>query len=86
MTLHLTNDHAIADAVERDLEDADRLTHILGIVTSALDAMIPEAADLRHPDCRWQPDDLLEVLQDQAKSIRWELDRVTRGMLVLDPA
>lgn len=80
---HIATRDRIADAVDRDLADAKRLERIQRLVTKLLDQMAKDAADLSHPDCRWQPDDLIEVLVDQAKSIRWELNRVTRGAVVL---
>lgn len=84
MVLHLTHPDAVTLAVERDIRDKQRLQYIHSLVTKLLDDLIPQAADLAHPDVRWQPDDLIEVLTDQAKSIAWELNRVSLGPVVVE--
>lgn len=74
---------AVDRAIDRDLIDSERLKHFEHLVDAMLDALIPDAHDMSHPRARWHPTDLVDVLQGQARSIRWELDRL-RGPLVLD--
>ena len=81
----ITNyDVAIRDAVDRDLADAERLTHIQQIVTTALDALAHDCGPLRHPDAEWNPDDLLEMLSEAAIDVGHELARVSSGPVVLE--
>lgn len=74
----------VRDAIDRDLRDQERLAHIDALVAELLDALIPDMHDLEHPDARWHPADLVDVLQDQRKSLKWELQRVSRGPVVID--
>lgn len=76
----------ITDAIDRDLDDAERIEHLLSIVTNALDAVIADIPDFKHPDIRYQPVDLMDALLDAAKSLRWEQQRVSRGPVVLGDA
>jgi hypothetical protein len=75
---------AITRAVDRDLVDAERLERFHDLVANLLDAVLPDAHDMSHPDARWHPDDLVDVLQGQLKSIRWEQNRLRTGPLVLE--
>lgn len=80
---HIATPDRITDAVDRDLDDAERIDHLLTLVTNLMDAVIEDIADFRHPDIRYQPVDLMDALLDAAKSLRWEQQRVTRGPVVL---
>jgi hypothetical protein len=77
-------DAALHAAIDRDLRDAERLSHIAGLVTGWLDQLIPEleAGAIEHPRSRWHPEDLVDVLQDQLRSIRWEQGNLTGPVVV----
>lgn len=74
---------ALERAIDRDIRDTEKLTHIRALVTQWLDALAPDAADAEHPDARWHPEDLLVDLMGHRKNIEGELERL-RGPVVLD--
>lgn len=74
---------ALTDAIDRDMRDQERLAHIADLVTNLLDALIPDAEALEHPDARWCPGDLIDSLQGELTSIRHELARVSSGPVVI---
>ena len=76
-------ERALMDAIDRDLRDAERLEHIIGLTSTLLDALIPDMDPLEHPDIRWHPGDLADALADQLKSMRHELGRVRSLSVVL---
>lgn len=75
----------LGNAIDRDLRDRERLEHINQLVANLLDALIHDMGALEHPDARWCPDDLVDVLLGQRKSIGFELQRVSRGQTVIGP-
>jgi hypothetical protein len=78
------NDYRVQDAELRDERDAERLAKCGEICVLGLDALIPIMGRLEHPDARWSPDDLAQVLQEQLENIQHELKRVTTGPVCLD--
>ena len=77
-------DAALNEAIDRDLDEQQRLTYLADLVAGWLDALIPELGELRHPDARWSPGDLADDLRAHADSIRRELHRVSHGPIVMD--
>lgn len=78
------HDVCLSLAIDRDIEERERLDHFRDMVARWLDELAPELADLRHPDIRWQPDDLAEALRDQLKSVNWERARLSGGAVIVE--
>ena len=78
------NDWRVHQAVLRDERDNERLAACAELCANSLDAMVPLMGRLENPECRWSPDDLVTVLQEQLENIRHEQRRVTTGPVVLD--
>ena len=74
---------ALERAIDRDIRDEERLTHIAALVAGWLDALAPDAHDMEHPDAKWHPEDLLVDLMGHSKNIEGELERL-KGPVVLD--
>lgn len=81
----MTNyDAALSEAIDRDLDDQERLEHLADLVAGWLDALVPELGEIRHPDASWHPGDLADDLRAHADSIKRELYRVSHGPVVMD--
>lgn len=78
-----TNDDRELRAIQRNEDDAALLRSCAEIVQTAQDELISHLHPLRHPDRRWSPEDLMQVLSEQMIDIRSEQERL-RGPLVLD--
>lgn len=75
---------AIERAIDRDIDDLERLEHCKAVVLRAIDAIVADSTSpLRHPKARWHPDDLYEVLKGQLMNIDGELEHY-KGPPVLD--
>ena len=74
---------ALERAIDRDIRDEERLTHLANLVAGWLDQLIPDLAPLEHPEHRWHPGDLVDDLQGHLKSIRAEQMRM-RGPVYVD--
>jgi hypothetical protein len=74
----------IITASTRDERDKGKLLVLADTVARTMDDIIPYLAPLEHPDARWRPDDLMQVLQDELANIRHELRRCCTGPIVLD--
>lgn len=72
------------DALDRDEDDRDHLDRLRALVSGWLDQLIPELHPLRHPDARWQPAELVDVLEGVLKDISGERYRVSHGPVMLD--
>jgi hypothetical protein len=77
-------DIALAEAIDRDLSESERLRHMSKIVAEALDALAPDCVPLQHPDAMWHPETLLNALTEAAAAIRLELHRCTTKCVVLE--
>jgi hypothetical protein len=75
-------DAALHAAIDRDLRDAERLSHIAGLIGGWLDQLIPDMHDMEHPQARWHPGDLVDVLNGQLNSIRGEQARLGGPIVV----
>jgi hypothetical protein len=74
---------AVDAATERDIADLDRLEKLEAILNNAIRA-VRAVEPLRHPERRWDGEDLLAVLKNELLNARGERHRVN-GPLVLDP-
>ena len=80
--LHDNYDARLDAAIDRDLRDAERLDFIANLVANMLDALIPDAHDLEHPNARWNPDDLIVDLRSHAKNIAFERQRLAGPVVI----
>lgn len=75
---------ALERAIDRDIDDLERLEHCKAVVLRAIDAIAPDSTSpLRHPKARWHPGELLDELQGQLLNIQGELEHY-KGPPVLD--
>lgn len=70
---------ALERAIDRDIRDEERLTHIAALVANWLDALAPDAGDMESPRAKWHPEDLIVDLLGHATSIAAELERLRSG-------
>lgn len=77
-------DAALTAAIDRDLRDAERLAHLLNLVTNLMDAIIEDIHDFEHPNIRYQPVDLMDTLLDAAAALRSEQRNLTGPVVVED--
>ena len=75
---------ALERAIDRDIRDEERLTHIHALVTGWLDALAPDSSDMEGPAAKWHPEDLIVDLQAHASNIAGELERLRSGPPVID--
>ena len=72
-----------ADAIDRDLRDAERLDAIEQIIVATVVMLGPDAFDLEHPCRRFSPLDLLADLASTWGDIQRERENY-KGALVIE--
>jgi len=78
-----TYDSAENRAIDRDIHDAAHLAALDALVCRWLDQLAPHAYPLGNPKIKWMPGDLVDVLREQLKNIRWEMEQL-KGPLVIE--
>lgn len=74
---------ALERAIDRDIDDGERLAWIADRVLCWLDELAPELyAPLQHPRRRWSPADLAEALREQLCNIREEQENLKGAVFV----
>lgn len=77
---------AEANAIQRDLRDAHRLSAVQCVIGTTLDAMVPIAGEaLEHPYAEFSIDSVVSQLHEWLDDIRLELERL-RGPTVIEEA
>jgi len=72
-----------ADAIDRDMRDAERLDAIEQIIVATVVMLGPDAFDLEHPHSRWTPLDLVADLAAAWGDIQRERANL-RGPVVIE--